>query len=306
MIKIGIVNIDTSHPLEFVKSMVGDDRCKFIGVYNDGFRGNDEVDAFCKKFDIKRYDDLSSLVKDVDIGFIQGCNFDKHVSFAEYFFKENKPVFLDKPMVGNLSDIEKLEQYAKSGKIILGSSSVRYCDEILEYKGEKQGKVQNVFATVGVDDFNYAIHIAEGVCALIADTPISVTCTYASKLESMYLVKFSGGQSATMLLVKERFLNFNFTVITSKVDNVFQINNSKLYKSLLTKICDYLEGDKEAIPNLSELLIPIRIMLACKIAKESGNEVFLSELSKFNPKFDGYEFEKEYREKAVKIYLNIR
>ena len=46
MIRIGAVNIDTSHPLGFGEVMEKDDRARYVGVYNDSFRPDSEVEGF--------------------------------------------------------------------------------------------------------------------------------------------------------------------------------------------------------------------------------------------------------------------
>ena len=50
MIRIGAVNIDTSHPLGFGEVMEKDDRARYVGVYNDSFRPDSEVEGFIRRF----------------------------------------------------------------------------------------------------------------------------------------------------------------------------------------------------------------------------------------------------------------
>ena len=38
MIRIGAVNIDTSHPLAFSEYLLKGNRARYVAVYNDGFR----------------------------------------------------------------------------------------------------------------------------------------------------------------------------------------------------------------------------------------------------------------------------
>lgn len=46
MIRIGAVNIDTSHPLGFGEVMEKSNRARYVGVYNDSFRSDSEVASF--------------------------------------------------------------------------------------------------------------------------------------------------------------------------------------------------------------------------------------------------------------------
>ena len=65
MITIGVVNIDVSHPKAFASLLENENRARYVAVYNDGFREDDEVEGFIKKFLLeKRYNDLSVLIGD--------------------------------------------------------------------------------------------------------------------------------------------------------------------------------------------------------------------------------------------------
>ena len=135
MIKIGVVNIDVSHPSSFAGILQKEGRARYAGIYNDGFRTDGEVEEFIKEFNLeKRYNSVEELSKNVDIVFIQGCNWDRHLEYAEPVIKLGKPVFIDKPIVGNLADCIKLENLVKEGAIILGSSSARYAQEFVNIR----------------------------------------------------------------------------------------------------------------------------------------------------------------------------
>ena len=46
MLKFGAITIDTSHPKSFCKKLEEGDRGRYVAVFNDGFRGEDETNAF--------------------------------------------------------------------------------------------------------------------------------------------------------------------------------------------------------------------------------------------------------------------
>ena len=117
MIKIGVVSIDTSHPMGFAEEL--EKYCmdmKYEYVCPCTFRGEDEVDWFIKRFKLKgKVERIEDMVDKVDVGFIQSCNWDKHLEQAMPFIKAGKPVFLDKPVIGNLQDAKKLLELVNSG-----------------------------------------------------------------------------------------------------------------------------------------------------------------------------------------------
>ena len=54
MIRVGAVNIDTSHPLGFGEVMERDNRARYVAVYNDSFRDHGEVEGFIRRFGLER------------------------------------------------------------------------------------------------------------------------------------------------------------------------------------------------------------------------------------------------------------
>lgn len=167
MFRIGTVNIDTSHAPSFAEILQKGDVARYTCVYNDGFRTDEEVEAFIKRFGLEtRYASLDEMAKNVDIAFIQGCDWDRHLELAEPFVKAGVPVFIDKPIAGNLRDCHKLEEWAASGAVILGTSALRYTyehDEFFALPAADRGDIVHVTTSVGVDEFNYAIHAVESI-----------------------------------------------------------------------------------------------------------------------------------------------
>ena len=228
MIRIGVVNIDVSHPLAFSKILLEEDRARYVAVYNDGFRSDAEVDAFIRKRGLEcRCETVEELAGKVDVGFIQGCNWDRHLDYVEPFLKRDKPVFIDKPMVGSMRDIRRLESLMKRGLKVLGSSSLRYAEEIRDFLNipePERGRVLNVMGTCGVDEFNYGIHVVESIGAMLQH-PVSVRFTQRSTVRRrrggwqkgprairLYL---KAGATATYLTVTGVWLPCNFLITTN-------------------------------------------------------------------------------------------
>lgn len=311
MIKVGVVNIDTSHPMSFAGYMNQSSHARYTAIYNDGFRGQDEVDGFIQKFGVeKQCQSIEELAKITDIGFIQGCNWNKHLVQAKPFLDLGKPVFIDKPMVGNITDCLKVEKMAAEGKIILGSSSVRYCQEVMNFLSipeSDKGKTLTLYGTAGVDEFNYAIHIVEGLSALAGARALS--CKYIGKSHAdgctseTYFVQYENGVTAVYNTCHGIWQPFEVVALTTKNTYSFRIDSGKLYASLLDRIFDFLESGK-LMASVSEITDSIRIMLAGKISREQGGKtIHLSEIPEDDPGFDGDAFEKGYATAASKMYL---
>ncbi len=309
MIKIGVVNIDVSHPLAFSYYLQKGNRARYTAVYNDGIRGQAEIDAFIKKHGLeKKCESIEELADSVDIGFIQSCNWDDHIDQAMPFIKAGKPVFIDKPVVGSLADCEKLEKLASEGAVILGSSSLRYCEEVLDFakKDEEEiGKILNVFGTTGVDEFNYAIHVLAAMGPIIKEKPVSNTfvgrTTRDEKICDTYYAKFENDITATYNSSQGVWQPHEFVITTTKSTYQFRIDINKLYGALLDKICDFIEKGENNLASVEELTDSIKIMLAGRISRQQGGgEVKIADIPENDPGFDGKAFEEDYAVKTPK------
>lgn len=308
MIRLGVVNIDVSHPKAFAEYLQTDNRARYAAVYNDGFREPDEVEGFCKRFGVEKIcSSVGELADLTDLGMIQGCNWDKHLEYAKPFLDRGKPVFIDKPMVGNLEDCRKLQNLAAQGHVLLGSSSARYCYEIQEFLKQPQ-KILHASATVGMDEFNYAIHAVEGLGGLMGTGAQSVTFSGCANVDSQrcetYFIQFHDGKTACYHSVVDCYMPFHFSVLTTTGHSAFTVDNNRLYGALLDRICDFMEGKGNHLAPVESLLESIKIMLAGKASKENGGiQVPLERLADYSVSFDGNAFEKAYRAAAKKIYL---
>ena len=124
MLKFGAITIDTSHPKSFAKKLSEGDRAHYVAVFNDGFREEDEVNSFANHYGMKVCSSVAELADLVDLGLVHSCNWDKHLSYVAPFIERNKPVFIDKPLVGNLKDARKLMELVN----VLANKIVRNLD----------------------------------------------------------------------------------------------------------------------------------------------------------------------------------
>ncbi len=311
MIRVGTVNIDTSHPMGFAEVMEKSNRARYVGIYNDSFRDDEEVAGFMRRFGVeKRCQTVAELADMCDIGFIQGCDWDKHLEYAQPFFDRKKPVFIDKPIVGNLKDCKRVEQLVREGCVILGSSSARYAFEIQEFMSipvEQRGEIVQVFGTSGVDEFNYGIHIVElagGLLGTGVEFVKFIGRSHAgdSYCESYY-VQFRNGKSFIYNVFTGTWQPFVITIMTTKTTYQFKIDSNRLYEALIDQICNYMEGKKNQLVPVQNILESVCIMLAGISSREkNGLPIKLEDLKDTDPCFDGKQFWDTYSAAAGPMY----
>lgn len=304
MFKIGTVNIDTSHAPSFADILLKGDEGRYTAIYNDAFRTDDEVNAFIGNFGLeKRYYDLDEMAKDIDIAFIQSCNWDNHLKQAMPFINAGVPVFIDKPIAGNLADLKEFERLDKDGKVILGTSAMRYTYEhesFFSVPEEERGNIIHISVMVGVDEFNYAIHAVESIMGFLGDvTPVSTrfigTSTVGDVPCDSYYVVFENGATACYHICKKGWQPSTALVMTSKTSYAYKIDSNKVYEAMLKQVCAYMAGKENKLASVKQMTDSVKIMLAgIKSAANGGTTELISELKEDDPSFDGTAFEEFY------------
>ncbi len=311
MIRIGAVNIDTSHPLGFGEVMEKEDRARYVGVYNDSFRPDSEVEGFIRRFGLeKRCASLVELADMCDIGFIHGCDWDDHLRCAMPFLERGKPVFVDKPLVGSLAGCRRVEQLVRGGAVILGASSARYAYEVQEFlamPAEERGEAVTVFGTAGVDEFNYGVHIAEAIGGILGPGAESVRymgrADANGKYAESYFVQYANGKSAVFNTFTGTWQPFVLTIMTTKTTHHFRMDSNRLYEALVHEICSYMEGKPNRLAPPEALLESVRVMLAAAASRaQGGAPVALRALTDDMPAYDGRAFWESYGASAGRLY----
>ena len=315
MKKIGLVNIDTSHPLSWAQKMAENPELnmQYSMVYNDSFRGDDEVNWLINKYNMDgRASSVEELAEKCDIGFVQSCNWEKHVEEALPFIKADKPVFLDKPFVGSVKDIKRIRELVNDGANIIGSSSARYAAEIQEFLAqpvEERGEVVSVYVESGVDEFNYSVHAGEILSELAGSRAVS--CKFVGATEragakcEIFNVRFENGVIGTYCTYLSAHRPFNVSVITTKGSHCYTIDSSKIYMALLTRVSEMLKTGEKTTADVEQILNVSEFMLCGKRSRdfENGREVKIEELHE-DDAFDGFAFSERYGSRAGVIYAD--
>lgn len=143
-IKAGIIGLDTSHVVAFTTALnVGpkkpEDAPKLAGVkvvaaYPQGSKDIEgstkrvpEYTEKVKAMGVEIVDSVEELVKRVDVVFLESNDGRVHLEQIRPVLAAKKPVFIDKPIAGSLSDtIKILDEAKKAGVPFFCSSSLRF------------------------------------------------------------------------------------------------------------------------------------------------------------------------------------
>ncbi len=303
--KIGLVGLCTSHPDSWVPVMrdLAKEGIADIEVFACWDSGETRPEGFAREFAAKYNiphtpETLEEMLPMVDGVIVHTTNWDKHLEQARIFVEADKAVYLDKPIAGNLAEINQVLDWIKMGKRVTGGSVLRYCREVLDcVKTVKDAgdTIYTAYSAVGVDDYNYGIHGYATLIAAMGPDVLSVQYIGSSN-QKQILIKFKGGRVGILTVGKTKWMPFTLTVVTGSRPIQIAANGGMLYRAMLEKVMPYFSGKTDEVPLSAEsLVMPELTALAAKQSwLNNGAEVFISDIAK-DTSYDGTQFAIEYR-----------
>jgi hypothetical protein len=299
--RIGIVDLDTSHPQNWIP-IERDLGHEIVGVWDGGsVHPPQYVEDFVNEHALGSVvPSLADLAPEVDCAIIHGCDWDTRIDKARPFVEAGKGVLLDKPVAGNLRDLNQFKKWAKEGARISGGSSLRFCVETQEWLAqpvEERGTPHTVFCGCAVDEFNYGIH-AYSMLSGIIGPGVERVRHLSEGVQRRMQVHWSDGRMGFLVVGESaNWLPFYATIVTERAVTQYHADSARLYRALLEAVLPYLGGETDVPPMSVEALIePELCALAARRSWMNGDaEVPLADLTEDDEGYDGAEFAVGYR-----------
>lgn len=299
--KIGIVDLDTSHPENWIpiEREMGHE---VVGVYDGGsVHPSGYAEQFAARHSVPVvFAALEEMVDAVDCAILHGCDWDTHVAKARPFVEAGKAVLIDKPLAGNVRDLHVVRSWARNGARITGGSSLRFCRETRDWLArpvDERGAPDTVLCGCAVDEFNYGIHAYSMLAGIMGGGARSVR-SLGQGVQRRVEVRWADGRSGLLVLGKAAaWIPFYASIATQKSCVQYVADNARLYRALLEAVLPYLAGES-ADPTVSpdHLIEPELWALAARQSWLNGDrEVALSDIDPRDSGYDGAVFASEYR-----------
>jgi len=295
MIRIGLVDLDTSHPKKFTKILnafpgvtvnaLWDGRDIWPEGYDEQFAKEHNIPHVCKR--------LVDMLELVDAAMIHGVNWDKHLDKAYPFLAAGKPILIDKPMVGKVRDIYGLlELHAAHKAPVYGGSALRHAPEIsmLRSEAERIGDVYTAVATGPGDFFSYGIHTTEMAQGLVGTGANYVE--YVAENKSAFISVTYHNGFVLILQLQQPFHEWSMCLYTATGMHTMRIDPTRFYEPFLHNFVELVKGNE--VPFAVEApLEAVKIHIAAKLSRQHGGKIYLSEVPS-EEGFDGAAYAAEY------------
>lgn len=197
-LRIGMIGLDTSHVPAFAKlinSASGDGdlaKMQVVAAYPGGSpdiaSSRDRVEGFTdqlRAMGVEIVDSVDELVTKVDAVLLESLDGRKHLQQVVPVFQAGLPVFIDKPLAADLTDVLAIEMLAQRYQARwFSSSSLRFSPSIIRFREDPQ--------------FNQGIRGASswGPCS-IEPTHTDLTWYGVHAIETLYTAMGRGCQSVS-------------------------------------------------------------------------------------------------------------
>lgn len=291
MIRLGIVDFDTSHVVEFTKRLNGVDIAKdqwvagakvVAGVPGTSLISPETIPKnieTLKRYGVEILDDPAKLVGKVDAVLIESVDGGVHLERALPFLEKGIPTYVDKPFACSLADAKKLAETAMAKHVpLMSSSSLRYAPEVVAAKsGATVGEIIGV-TTYGPSPlhptrnpgmFHYGIHPVEMLFTLMGPGCKRLTCLSRPGGE-VTTGTWADGRVATIRGLRAGSTPYGFTLFGSKGVSTQGVSTTYIYRELLKKIVGMFETKEMPIDLRETLEIVAFIEAAKRSAEQEG------------------------------------
>jgi predicted dehydrogenase len=297
MLRIGLVDCDTSHVVAFTQRLnhVGIDQEHWVeggrvvaAVPGGSAIGPERIPGHVEKLRgygieiVERPEELLAPVNGhpVDAVMIESADSTVHVERAMPFVEAGLPLFVDKPFAPSLAEARRLVETARRrGVALTSASALRYCLEVVDVQ-RRAGELGSV---LGVDAYtpaplhprnpgllHYGVHGVEMVYALMGTGCRSVRCVFEEGAE-VVVGRWGDGRLGTVRGTRQGSYAMGFTCFAEKGVAPAQVNVPRLYRDLLVVVVEMFRTGRWPLDD-AERLEPIAFQEAALRSKERGGE----------------------------------
>jgi predicted dehydrogenase len=287
MIKLGMIDFDTSHVVEFAK------RLNHKGIANDQWVDGAEIVIACpgesrimperipgykkaiEKLGIPLVDRPAEMIGRVDGMLVESQQGGVHWERARPFLEAGIPCYIDKPFTCSVAEAKKLVALAQAKNVpIFSSSSLRYAPELVEFaKNSKHGKILGAIAygpaplhDLNPGLFHYGIHAVEVLYSLMGPGCRHVICTH-EKDTDVVTGQWKDGRLATVRGIRSGRSSYGCLAFTERGVEAVPIGTTMIYRELLKKIVDMFETKRAPL----DIAVTVEIVAFIEAALRSGH-----------------------------------
>jgi predicted dehydrogenase len=286
MIKLGVLDFDTSHVVEFTKRLNHKDIAEdqwvdgaqvVVGCPGESKLSPERIPGHKKAMEalgVPLVDKPEDMIGKVDGMLVESVEGGVHYERAKPFLEAGLPCFIDKPFTCGVADAQKILDLAEKNKApIFSSSSLRYTPDLVQFiTDEKRGKIVGALAygpatlherNPGL--YHYGIHPVEVLYTLMGPGCQRVMCMHEKDVD-LVTGQWKDGRVANVRGQRTDGA-YGFIAFTDKGAKHVALDMKYGYRELLKKIVEFFVKKKSPV----DLVETIEIMAFIEAALKSAN-----------------------------------
>ncbi len=290
MIKLGILDFDTSHCVEFTKRLNNPEGTPkeqlvegariVIGCPGESKLSPERVEGFTaqmKKWGVPLVEKPTDMIGKVDGMLIEAVDGTVHLDRAKPFLEAGIPCFIDKPFTCSVADAKKILELSEKHKApVFSSSSLRYAPEVVDFVADpKPGRLVGcaVYGPAPLSPipernaglYHYGIHPVEVLYTLMGPGCKRVT-NVSEKGVDVVTGHWKDGRVASLRGIRAGAGGYGFTAFSEKGVKAVTVGTSVIYRELLKKVVEFFKSGKSPVDPTTM----IEIMAFIEAANKSG------------------------------------
>jgi predicted dehydrogenase len=291
MLRLGIVDCDTSHVYQFARRLnhvdiepdQWVDGARIVAAYPGTSRITDagriaDYLAALRAAQVELVAQPEDLFGRIDAVLIESNEGAVHRERATPFIEAGLPTFIDKPLASSTDDARALVSLAaKRGVPLLSASSLRFVPEVQQVRADNAG----IGSLVGVDVFSpatlhqhnpglfhYGVHGVEMLYALLGSGCAEVACTFQEDGE-VVTGRWHDGRLGVLRGLRRGTRGYGFTAYGERAIRQASVDLTYLYRDLVRVIVSVLSGGPIPI-STSEMVEVVAFQEAALASAKSG------------------------------------
>jgi predicted dehydrogenase len=227
------------------------------------------------KYDMEIVDSIEELCQKVDGVLLESVDGRPHLKQAKPVIAAKKPLFIDKPMAGNLADVLEIFRLANENNVpCWSSSSLRYAPAIVEMKEtDTVGQVLgcDVFSPCSLEEHHpdlywYGVHGVEMLFTVMGTGCETVRRVQTKDCEFVVGI-WKGGRVGTYRGIRTGKSAYGVTILGTKA--IVQSDKYGGYEPLVDEIIKFFKTGKVPVPQ-EETIEIFAFMSAADESKVKG------------------------------------
>jgi hypothetical protein len=221
------------------------------------------------------------VIGHVDAVLIATDKGEQHVERCRPFIEAGIPVFVDKPLCNNKTDLAIFSDWIKRGKPLISSSAMRFSKEFTPYHlaTDELGKLRYINFTMAKSWETYGIHALEAVYPIVGPGFLSVRNTGHPKCNIVHL-RHKNGIDINVVNIDDLAGGAGMMTLAGTHAGIQLkfIDSFYAFKTQLSSYVNYLRSGNPPVPWAETRELMQLVIAGIESRERSGEEILLKDI----------------------------